>query len=340
MKRFDYSFLENSIPNEIVNKLIKIYELKGMIYRYVYKNTDEDDKLIKKNIYSMALFNNDINGIDCTINEVIELENKKRVDSEIENSTIGYMNAIKFVFDNFDNLKIDKKTLYKIYDLIKNDGLKHEFKTEDNVLMKIKNGKEEIILNPTKAEKVNEEIELIISKYEKMKAKNVNDLLLSINFITDLYTIEPFDDHNDEIIRIILLLELLKNEFNLFKVTSLESVIHENTKKYNEVFNSSVDSDLSNVDYYQVINYFLDIIIDCNSSFGETIDLLNEKKEKKSDRISELLLNSKTALSKSDIKKQIDDASLNMIELVLSNLLKENKIKKIGSFKDAKYIKC
>ena len=57
----------------------------------------------------------------------------------------------------------------------------------------------------------------------------------------------------------------------------------------------------------------------------------------KSQRIEELLLNTFVPLSKGQIMDQLPDISENLIEIVLSKLIKEGKIVKIGFYKDAMY---
>ena len=46
-----------------------------------------------------------------------------------------------------------------------------------------------------------------------------------------------------------------------------------------------------------------------------------------------------TTGSKQEILEKVPDISVKTVELVLSKMLKENKIKKIGSFKDARYMR-
>ena len=44
-------------------------------------------------------------------------------------------------------------------------------------------------------------------------------------------------------------------------------------------------------------------------------------------------------VSKQDIIAKVPDISVKTVELVLSKLMKEKKIKKIGTFKDARYMR-
>lgn len=44
-------------------------------------------------------------------------------------------------------------------------------------------------------------------------------------------------------------------------------------------------------------------------------------------------------VSKQDIMAKVPDVSVKTVELVLNKMLKERKIKKIGTFKDARYMR-
>ena len=51
------------------------------------------------------------------------------------------------------------------------------------------------------------------------------------------------------------------------------------------------------------------------------------------------MLDSIVPISKADIQELLPDVSVTAIESVLAKLLKENKIYKIGTYKNAKYLK-
>ena len=59
----------------------------------------------------------------------------------------------------------------------------------------------------------------------------------------------------------------------------------------------------------------------------------------KNKRVEEVVLNSITPISKSEISDRLSDVSIQTIENTLSRLLNEKKIIKIGNYKSAKYYK-
>ena len=81
----------------------------------------------------------------------------------------------------------------------------------------------------------------------------------------------------------------------------------------------------------------IQILYECYAKLDENVFSQIDKKLSKSERIEALLLNAFIPISKRTIRDQLPDISEPLIEMVLSKLLKEGKINKIGSYKDAMY---
>ena len=62
-------------------------------------------------------------------------------------------------------------------------------------------------------------------------------------------------------------------------------------------------------------------------------------KAKKSERVRVVVLNSLVPISKQEIAEKVPDISVRTVELVLGQLQKKGEIKKIGSFRDARYMR-
>ena len=79
------------------------------------------------------------------------------------------------------------------------------------------------------------------------------------------------------------------------------------------------------------------VIYRCYKLLDENVFGMIDKKLNKSERIEYLLLNTFVPLSKQQIMEQLPDVSENLVETILSRLISEGKIVKIGSYKDAMY---
>ena len=63
------------------------------------------------------------------------------------------------------------------------------------------------------------------------------------------------------------------------------------------------------------------------------------KKAKKSQRVESILMGAIVPISKQEILSKVPDISVKTVELVLGKMIKEHRIIKIGTFKDARYMK-
>ena len=108
---------------------------------------------------------------------------------------------------------------------------------------------------------------------------------------------------------------------------------------YNALEQSSVGWHENKNDYTPFMVYFMQILYRCYKELDETFMDITLKKARKSERVEALLLNAIVPVSKSDILNKVPDISVKTVELVLRNMLKEGKIVKIGSYRDARYMK-
>ena len=63
------------------------------------------------------------------------------------------------------------------------------------------------------------------------------------------------------------------------------------------------------------------------------------RKASKQERIEAILMNTYVPVSKSEIMERLPDVSVRTVEVTLKRLLDEDKIMKVGSFRDARYKK-
>ena len=84
-------------------------------------------------------------------------------------------------------------------------------------------------------------------------------------------------------------------------------------------------------------SYEVQVLYECYTKLDESVFSQIDKKLSKSQRIEILLLNAFVPVNKRTILNQLPDVSERLIEQVLAKLLKEEKIVKIGSYKDAMY---
>ena len=90
---------------------------------------------------------------------------------------------------------------------------------------------------------------------------------------------------------------------------------------------------------YIHLSDFLQILYKCFKELDESFMDISLKKAKKSERVEAVLMGAVVPISKADIEGKLPDVSVKTIELVLNKMLKDEKIEKIGSYRNARYMK-
>ena len=349
MHKFTYEFLKNkTITSDLFSLSNIITDLKS--------KTDER-KRINKTLFSRLETiavresvegSNAIEGILTTEQRIKEiLENNSEPLTHNEEEIAGYHDAIKFVKDNYEYLSFNEETIKRIHAMLVSRHIGYDkggkYKTSDNVIAeKHPDGTiKRVIFVPTKAsytEKAMKDLCLAYQVYRDDYA--VPALLLIPCVIVDFLSIHPFSDGNGRVSRLLTLLLLYKEGYDIGKYISFENQINKYKGNYYDVLERSQNQwHESKNTYYPFIEFTFQILYQCYKEINRRFVKTRSGKDKKNERIESVVLESIVPMSKADIQELLPDVSVTTIEAVLAKLIKENKIYKIGTYKNAKYLK-
>ena len=140
--------------------------------------------------------------------------------------------------------------------------------------------------------------------------------------------------------RLLTLLLLYKAGFDAGKYISFEEQINKTKGYYYEALRkSSISWHENQNDYFFFVEYFLTTLFTCYKELDKRFATVNSKKINKTSRIEATILNSILPISKKEISDILPDVSVTTIESVLSKMIKENKIVKIGEGRNTRYIR-
>ena len=347
MHKYDYSFLKDY---EITNKLIGlsnvIFESNNKSINLRYKNPVIFDKLHEKAIIESTISSSRIEGIETNEKRQKELliENKKPLNHD-EAELSGYKDAIVFISEHYDEIEVSEKTIKYLHSLLMyyTTNQKGEYKKSDNVInIRYEDGRSETIFETVSYLDTDRHMSDLISAYkDAYNDDEINKMLLIPCFIIDFLAIHPFTDGNGRISRLLTLLLLYKEGYDVGKYISYEKMI-ENYKwnYYEEINKSQINWHNNKNDYSYYIVFHFQILYRCYSEINQRLNDLyvNDKRVSKKKRIENIIINSVIPIAKAEIQDRLPDVSVTIIEKVLSYLLKQNKIKKIGNYKDARYV--
>ena len=212
---------------------------------------------------------------------------------------------------------------------------------ENYIIEEQKDGNRKMRFKPLSAKETPEAMEqLILAYYDASNNSNINQLLLIPCFILDFLCIHPFRDGNGRMSRLLTLLLLYKNGFDVGKYVSFEEQINNNKGYYYEALKqSSVDWMENKHSYIPFIENFLSTLYMCYKELDKRFSIVNSNKITKKARIEQAVLNNLTPISKAEICKMLPDISATTVEAVLGRMVKEGLVQIIGGGRGTKYIK-
>ena len=347
MKYFDYSFLKNiPIPAHTVNLLTTVEKLTIDRRTLIDTYPRLFEELTKIAIVQSIISSNAIEGIVTTDERIKGLLNGTVSPiNHNENEILGYRDVIDLIHNNHNEYSLSEEQILAFHQLLlsyERPSFAGKYKSSDNVILEIsKNGTRSVRFRPTPAKETPFAMEQMILAYmDARDDSSINQLLLIPCVILDFLSIHPFSDGNGRMSRLLSLLLLYKNGFNIGKYISFENQINLNKKEYYQSLKLSSDNWGNNTnDYYPFINYFLVTLIRCYNELDKRFNILSSKVTNKKERIKMTIEKSLVPISRKDLMDLWPDIAVDTIKKVLVELQNEGVIQKIGKFKDAKYKK-
>ena len=345
MRKFDYSFLKTiKLPSEFLSLTSIIFALKNEEEHKKKEYPDIFTNLQKIAIVQSVKGSNAIEGIVTTDKRIEEIVNQNSAPlNHNEQEIAGYRDALNLVHTNFKDISFNLETMLNLHKImLAQTSLNYggQFKTNDNVIRELyPDGTSRIRFVPTPASEVKETMEQLVLAY--MDARDdygINQLLLIPCVILDFLCIHPFRDGNGRMSRLLSLLLLYKNGFDAGKYISFEEQINKNKGYYYEALRkSSIGWHENKNDYFFFVSNFLMTLLSCYQELDKRFATVNSKKINKTSRIEATVLNSLVPISKKEICEILPDISPSTVELVLTKMVKEGKIVKIGQSLSTRY---
>ncbi len=347
MRRFDYSFLDNGLlPANFVSIVAHICALRTLAdvrkenYFAVFAALEAAARV------QSVKSSNAIEGIvapDMRIAEIVSSNSAPLNRTELE--IAGYRDALDAVHKGYAYLSFGERDILRLHQTMMS-AAGYEFagcyKDTDNVIMETwADGTQHVRFRPTPASETRAAMEQLELAYAAACSNaHINQLLLIPCVILDFLCIHPFRDGNGRMSRLLSLLLLYKNGFDAGKYISFEEQINSHKQNYYEALRrSSAGWDRNENDYFPFMQNFLTALCMCYKELDRRFAIVHGKKITKTARIEASVLNSLLPVSKAEVCAIHPDISPSTVETVLGRMLKAGQIKRIGSFRNARYVR-
>lgn len=345
MREFNYAKKwKKLLTPEIVGYLTTIHEYKGEQRLIAERHADVLESLVEVAKIQSTESSNKIEGIytsDERLKKIVLDKTMPRTRNERE--IAGYRDVLNTVHENFNHIPIRDTFILQLHrDLYKYENAADggKFKIVDNVIEEEDaKGNKFVRFKPLPAWETPEAIMNLCSAYnEAINRSEADPLLIIPMFIIDFLCIHPFKDGNGRMSRLLTLLLLYQNGYIVGKYISLEKLIERTKDNYYDALQESSLGWLEDKnDYESFVKYILGIITAAYREFFDRAQIVEEKKVSKPDRVEELIKNHLGTITKSEIVEATPGISTTTIQRTLTDLVKAEKIIKIGNGRYTKY---
>lgn len=347
MHKFDYSFLNNGLlPSQLVNVTASISSLRTAAQ---FRKNDcqkvftELEKIAR--IQSVKS-SNEIEGIVTTDERIVQIVQQNSAPlNHNEQEILGYRDALNIIHTGHQNIQFNENSVLSLHRTMLSAtdyNFAGKYKNDDNVILEIDAlGNKKVRFAPVSANETKTAMEqLFLAFMEAVSDTNINALLLIPCVILDFLCIHPFKDGNGRMSRLLSLLLLYKNGFDVGKYISFEEQINKNKDWYYQALKESSENwhDSTN-NYFPFMQNFLATLYECYKELDRRFAVVNSNKITKTTRIENTVLNSLLPISKADICRLLPDISQTTVEAVLGKMVKIGIITTIGKGRETKYVR-
>ena len=343
MHVFDYRFLSESLPAELLDITGIIYDLRGRGELRKINNQKVFQEMRQIAMIDSVQSSNAIEGIATTA-ERMKMIIDQRFDpyTHEEKEILGYRNVLDEIYSGYEDMEVSSDLLkhfhYLMLQSVSSDA--GNYKTQNNWIQeRDEQGRIRVRFVPVDAKTTMEAMTQMIMAYrEARQDSGINGLLLTACTIVDFLCIHPFRDGNGRVSRLLTSLLLLQHGFDIGRYISIDKKINEYRMNYYQALEESSDGWHENRNtYIPFITFFLQILYSCYKDLDRRFIQNTVTKQSKSKQVENTLLECFVPISKQELCDRYPEVSVTTVERVLGKLVREGKIEKIGTYRNARY---
>ena len=341
MRSFDYGKY-NVWDNEILSFLTQIHEYKAKQELYSKQKPAELNRLIDVAKIQSVESSNRIEGIITTNSRIGQIVREKVTPRNRDEKEIaGYRDVLNTIHENYEFIPINGNIILQLHrDLMRysETGLGGLYKATQNYIQEIRSdGTKFIRFTPVSPIETKPCVDAICENYKKYGNNRdyrdaiINPLLIIPIFIHDFLCIHPFNDGNGRMSRLLTLLLLYKNGYEVGKYVSIEKHIQKTKDTYYDALEeASIGWHEEKENPIPFIKYMLGVILACYREFEDRVNIVS--KDSAYDTVKAAIETTQIGkFTKKDIANICSSISEKSVEAAIKKLSDEGYLKKYGS---------
>lgn len=346
MKSFQNEYLNKIvIPHHLIRIISQISEYKGKQDLYKKQIPEALENLRKVAVIQSTESSNRIEGITADIKRIEELIDEKTTpENRSESEIAGYRDVLNIIHLNNKDIPFTDKVVLQLHrDLMIYSGKEGgRWKSVNNDITELlQDGTERIRFKPVDSFNTPNFMEQLHSKFQNIISnQEVEPLILIALYILDFLCIHPFLDGNGRMARLLTVLLLYYQDFEVGKYISLERIVEDTKSSYYEtLYKSSQNWHEGKHDPLPWIEYLLGTILAAYREFESRVGNASGGQGSKTEIVISSIESFIGNFSLSDIEKVCPTVSSDLIKKVLNKLRDEGKLEAVSKGRYAKWRK-
>ena len=345
MKSFNNFLKKLTLTNKMILMIRKIGEYKGKQDLYKKQAPDVLENLRHFAIIQSTESSNRLEQItldEKRFHEIMKNESQPKNRNEAE--IAGYRDVLSLIHSSAKDIPFTVTVVQQLHrDIMKYTGdLGGKWKITDNEISEILPSDKKVIRFKTvKTHLVNNHMINLHQRFNhELQDNKIEPLILIPSYILDFLCIHPFLDGNGRISRLISLLLLYQQGYEVGRYISLERVIENTRESYYETLKkSSQNWHEGKHNIIPWITYFLSTMLAAYDEFERRANVIVSGRGSKTEMVLKTIENFIGNFTIGDIEKACPLVSRDMIRYVLKQLHAKNKIEAISKGRYAKWRK-
>lgn len=334
-----------AIPADLVQTIRQIGEHKGRQELYRVQAPEKLENLRRVAMIQSVESSNRIEGVVAAKGRVEALVTGNTTpQNRPEGEIAGYRDVLATIHDHAADIRLGDNVVLQFH----RDRMKYAtaaggtWKTVSNEIEEIRpNGTRRIRFTPTAPHLTPAAMQMLHRDFgEEMKSGRIEPLILIALYVLDFLCIHPFLDGNGRMARLLSVLLLHQQEYEVGRYISLERLT-ENTKEsyYDTLYRASQNWHDDRHDPLPWISYWLGVVLAAYREFERRMGELATEHGTKTDIVLSAIDNMMGSFSVSELQALCPSVSRDWIKIVLSQLKKEGRLSLSGRGRNARWRK-
>lgn len=346
MKSFENKYPESiRIPHHVIGIIRQIGEYKGRQELYQKQTPEMLENLRRIAVIQSTESSNRLEGITADRERIRKLlEEKVQPQNRSESEIAGYRDVLNTIHTNSTHIPFNERVVLQLHrDLMKYSGKEGgRWKSVANEIAEIfPDGSKQIRFVPVEPVQTADYMHHLHSHFQDYFQHGTLDPLLLIPlYILDFLCIHPFLDGNGRMARLLTVLLLYHQGYEVGRYISLERIVEQTKESYYETLQkSSVGWHFGKHDALPWIEYFLSTILAAYKEFESRIGTISSGLGNKMAMVTSAIDGFIGDFTLSDLEQACPTVGKDWIRKILQRLKSERKIEVIGKGRYARWRK-